>query len=54
VFVEGIMKIADISTGLMGPTLERDCAESEDMSEVLITELGKRGEHLRHTVEKGS
>ncbi len=48
------MKIADIGTGLMGPTLERDCAESEDMSEVLITELGKRGEDVSHTLEKGS
>ncbi len=32
------MKIADIGTGLMGPTLERDCAGSEDVS---------------HSVEKG-
>jgi hypothetical protein len=29
------MKIADIGTGLMGPTLERDCAELEDISEGL-------------------
>jgi len=48
------MKIADIGTEFMGSTLERDCAESEDMSEVLITELGKRGEDVSHTVEKGS
>jgi len=48
------MKIADIGTEFMGPTLERDSAESEDMSEVLITEPSKIGEDVSHTVEKES